>query len=140
MPQACVSKELISETNKENQVCEERGFAPLCLEFGLPAEWVPHRQRLWAPSVTVTFPARQPWFQLRQKVRARPARFASRPLLPKPLEPPRPHTTGAPCSPTSALPDARHGGAVGTEGAGEPNKCHTGRLSSLRESGQDAHR
>lgn len=27
MPQACVSTELISETNKENQVCEERGFS-----------------------------------------------------------------------------------------------------------------
>ena len=55
--QAYVSTELISETNKENEVCEERGFAPPCLESGHPVEWAPHSQRVGAPSGTLTFPA-----------------------------------------------------------------------------------
>lgn len=57
MPQACVSMELISETNKENQVCEERGFSPLFLGFGHPARRAPHRKPVPAPSGTLTFRA-----------------------------------------------------------------------------------
>lgn len=52
MPQACVSTELICETNKENQVCEKRGFSPLSLGFGHPAWQAARRQRAGAPSVT----------------------------------------------------------------------------------------
>lgn len=137
IPQAWVSTELISETNKENQVCEKRGFAPHCLEFGHPAERAPHSQRVGAPSVTLTFPA--------PPARVPAAPESASPPLPGSLlaccspnlQNPRVCTLRAPRSPTSALSDARRGGAMGTEGAGQPNKCHTGRLPSPRESGQD---
>lgn len=74
--QACVSTELISETNKENEVCEERGFAPPCLESGHPVEWAPHTARgSGRPAAPSPSPTRQPWFSGARK--CEPALLAS---------------------------------------------------------------
>ena len=100
MPQACVSAELISETNKENQVCEERGLVPLRLEFGHPAGRAPHRQRVGAPGVTLTFSASSAQVPAAPESARPPCSLrASRLLLPESPGPPRLHTKGAPTLP-----------------------------------------
>ncbi|XP_045420172.1 translation initiation factor IF-2-like [Lemur catta] len=84
MPQASVSTKLISETNKENQVCE--GFAPLCCGLGYPGWREPRGQQVGAPSFALAFPA-PPAPAPAAPESASPGPFASRLLRPEPQDP-----------------------------------------------------
>lgn len=135
-----VSTELISETNKENQVCEERGFAPFCLKFGHPAQWTPHCQQVGAPSVTLTFPAPPAPVPAAPESASLPCSFRFSPAAPQ--VPPTPASAhgGRLRYATPARSDARRGGAAGAEGAGKASKCPAGQLPSLRAGRRDGRR